>query len=330
MRRRELIKTIGCGAVAALPVAALAEQSARIRRVGVLLATAENDPEIQARVSAFRQRLQELGWIDGRNIRVDYRFAAGDPDRLRTYAAELVVLGPDVIFVSSPPTLRLLREQTRTIPIVFVGVADPVGAGFVESLAKPGGNLTGFTNFEFSIAGKWLDLLKELSPRSTRVAVLHNPTNPTAAGYLRVVDAVAPSMAAQVTTVAAHDAAEIERAFAMVARQSSDGLIVLPEVSTTLNRELIVALAARQRLPAVYPFRYFAEGGGLISYGPEQLVDFRQGALYVDRILKGARPADLPVQAPTKYELVLNLKTAKALGLTIPTTLLATADQVID
>jgi putative ABC transport system substrate-binding protein len=213
---------------------------------------------------------------------------------------------------------------------VFVGVADPVGAGFVESLAKPGGNLTGFTNFEFSIAGKWLDLLKELSPRSTRVAVLHNPTNPTAAGYLRVVDAVAPSMAVQVTTVAAHDAAEIERAFAMVARQSSDGLIVLPEVSTTLNRELIVALAARQRLLAVYPFRYFAEGGGLISYGPEQLVDFRQGALYVDRILKGARPADLPVQAPTKYELVLNLKTAKALGLTIPTTLLATADQVID
>jgi putative ABC transport system substrate-binding protein len=213
---------------------------------------------------------------------------------------------------------------------VFVGVADPVGAGFVESLVRPGGNMTGFTNFEFSIAGKWLQLLKELVSRTTRVAVLHHPANPTAFGYLRVVDDVAPSAAVQVTTIAARNADEIERAFDVIADKSSDGLIVLPEVSTTLNRELIIALAARHRLPAVYPFRYFAERGGLISYGPEQLVDFKQAASYVDRILKGAKPADLPVQAPTKYELVINLKTAKALGIEVPLSMLMRVDETIE
>jgi putative ABC transport system substrate-binding protein len=328
MKRREFIAFIG--GAAAWPLAARAQQSGRIRRLGVLMGTAESDPEIQARVNAFRQRLQELGWTDGRNIRIDYRFAAGDPIRLRAYAAELVGLAPDVMFVSSPPTLRVLREQTHTIPIVFVGVADPAGASFVESLARPGGNLTGFTNFEFSIAGKWLELLKEFVPHISRAAVLQNPTNPTAAGYLRVVDAAARSMAVQVTTVAAHDAAEIERAINTVAHDSNDGLIVLPEISTTHNRELIVALAARHRLPAIYPFRYFAEIGGLISYGPEQLVDFREAARYVDRILRGAKPVDLPVQAPTRNEVVINLKTAKALGLDVPWFLQQRADEVIE
>jgi putative tryptophan/tyrosine transport system substrate-binding protein len=328
VKRREFIALLG--GTAAWPRAARAQQSGRMPRVAVLMATAESDPEIKARVNAFRQRLQELGWTDGRNIRIDYRFAAGDPTRLQAYAAELVGLAPDVIFLSSPPTLRVVREQTQTIPIVFVGVADPVGAGFVESLIRPGGNMTGFTNFEFSIAGKWLQLLKELVPRTTRVAVLHNPENPTAFGYLRMVDAMAPSAAVQVTANAARDAGEIEHAFDMIADKPSDGLIVLPEVSTTLNRELIITLAARHRLPAVYPFRYFAERGGLISYGPQQLLDFHQAASYVDRILRGAKPSDLPVQAPTKYELVINLKTAKALGLDVPLHFQQLADEVIE
>jgi putative ABC transport system substrate-binding protein len=328
VRRREFIALVG-GAVA-WPLAARSQQLDRIRRIGVLMYYAESDPQGQSRITAFKQGLQEKGWIEGGKVRIDYRWAAADADRIRIYAAELVELAPDVILASAPAVLRALQHQTSTVPIVFVSVADPVGAGFVASLAKPGGNITGFTNFEFSLAGKWLELLKQIAPHITRVAVIQNPTNPTAAGYLRVIDAAAPALGLQLTTVAVHDAASIERAIDAYARDSSVGLILLPELSMTSYRELIVARAALHRLPAVYPFEFFAAIGGLMSYGPDGLNPYRQASSYVDRILKGEKPGDLPVQAATKFELVINLKTAKALGLTIPPTLLARADEVIE
>jgi putative tryptophan/tyrosine transport system substrate-binding protein len=330
IKRREFITLLG--GVAFWPLAVRAEQPDRPRRIGVLTGATALVGQTRA---AFEEALQKLGWTEGRNIRIDYLSAVGDADRVRSHAAELVAMTPEVLVVTSPPVLRALRQQTHTIPIVFVHVADPVGAGFVKSLAKPGGNVTGFTNFEFSIGGKWLELVKEIAPRIGRVAVLQNPANPSAAGYLRVIDAAAPSIGAQVTAIAAHGAAAatIERGIVTVARASSDSLIVLPDISTTAHRELIVALVARHRLPAIYPYRFFVENGGLISYGPEgpDAPDpYRRVASYVDRILKGEKPADLPVQAPTKYELVINRKTAKTLGLDVPSTMLARADEVIE
>jgi putative ABC transport system substrate-binding protein len=300
-----------------------------MRRVGVLLSMAESDPQAKTRIRLFEQGLQELGWTVDSSVKVDYRFAAGDAGRAAVYAAELVNLAPDALLAGAPPLLRALGERTRVIPIVFVGVADPVSTGFVKSLAKPGGNVTGFTNFEFPIAGKWLELLKQIAPRIRRVAVIHNPTNPTAAGYLRVIDEAAPSFGVQRELVAAQGAAEMERGIVGAARASSDGLIVLPEISTTTHRELIVTLAARHRLPAIYPFRFFATSGGLISYGPG-VEGFRQAGIYIGRILKGERPADLPVEASKKFDLVINLNTAKALGLTVPDKLLAISDEVIE
>jgi putative ABC transport system substrate-binding protein len=293
------------------------------------MSIAESNPEANARIKLLEQGLKELGWTVGSNVNIDYRWAAGDSGRARIYAKELVNLAPDVLLAAAPPSLKALRQETRVIPIVFLSVADPVGLGFVESLARPGGNITGFTNFEFLIASKWLELLKQIAPHVTRVAVIYNPTNPTAMGYQRVIDASSPRFAVQVKMIAAQDAAEIERGVATVAGASNAGLIVLPEISTTQHHELIVALADLHRLPAIYPFRFFTSKGGLISYGPD-LEEYRRSGTYIGRILKGEMPADLPVQAPTNYQLVINLKTAKALGLNVPPTLLAIADEVIE
>lgn len=330
MKRREFITAVIAAAVAWSDIARAQQAPERMRRIAVVWNTAESDPLAEARIRAFQQGLQELGWTVDSNIHIDYRWTAGDPDRAAAYATELVDLAPDALFAAAPPTLKALREKTRVIPIVFVAVADPVGTGFVGSLAKPGGNITGFTNFEFSIAGKWLELLKQIAPRTTRVAIIHNPTNPTAAGYLRVFDASAASFGVQLELIAAQDASEIERGMLAAARASSDGLIVLPEISTQVHRELIVTLAARHRLPAIYPYRIFAVIDGLISYGPDGFDEIRRGGTYVGRILRGEKPADLPVQAAVKFELVLNLKTAKTLGLTVPEKLLALADEVIE
>jgi putative tryptophan/tyrosine transport system substrate-binding protein len=273
--------------------------------------------------------LQELNWTVGRNIQIDYRFGAGDPDLLRKYAAELVALAPDVILAGGSVSLQPLLQVTRVVPIVFVQVADPVGRGFAASLARPGGNATGFSNFEFSLIGKWLGLLKQIAPRVTRAAVIRDPFNPTGIGEFAAIQSVASSSGVELTPIGARDPGEIERDVAAFARGPNGGLIVTSNVLTDIHRDLIVTLAARHKLPAVYPYRFFATSGGLISYGPDPVIQFRRAAGYIDRILKGERPADLPVQAPTKYEIVLNLKTAKALGLTVPETLLATADEVI-
>jgi putative ABC transport system substrate-binding protein len=296
----------------------------------VLIAIAESDPEAQARVMAFREALHALGWVDGRNARLDIRYAAGDPERMRTYAAELIAMKPDVILANSSAALAAVRRETRTVPIVFVQVADPVGGGFVESLARPGGNITGFATTEYEMGGKWLDLLKEIAPAVTRVAVLRDPAIASGAGQLGAIQAVASTFRVSITPATARDVGEIERAINAFARESNGGLIVLPSALTALHRELIVDLAARHRLPAVYPYRYFVTAGGLVSYGLDNIDLFRRAAGYVDRILKGEKPADLPVQAPTKYELVINLKAAKALGLAVPPTLLARADEVIE
>ena len=330
MKRREFLTAL-TGAFVAWPYTARAQEPpARMRRIGVLMSIAESDPEAEARIRLFRQGLQELGWTVGRNVHIDYRWQGGDVDRTAAYAAELVDLAPDALLAEAPSNLRALRERTRVIPIVFVSVADPVGAGFVGSLAKPGGNITGFTNFEFSIAGKWLELLKLIAPRTTRVAVIHNPTNPTAAGYLRVIDASASSFGVQLELIAAQDAAEIERGIVTAKHASSVSLIVLPDVSTQIYRQLIVTLAARYELPAIYPFRFIAVGGGLMSYGPYAPEQYRQAGIYIGRIFKGEKPADLPVQAATNFMLVLNLKTARTLGLTVPDKLLVSADEVIE
>ena len=298
---------------------------------GVLIAFAENDPQGQAIIAALRRRLQELGWTEGRNVRIEYRFAGGNIERMRVYAAELVDLAPDVILVHSNPFLAALRQTNRVIPTVFAQVADPVGSGFVESMARPGGNITGFSNYESEIGGKWLDALKEIAPRVTRAAVLLHPETTANVAYLRAAEAAARSSGVTVTAAGVYDAAEIERAVTAFAAEPNGGLIVLPHPVTSVNRDLIAALAARHRLPAVWPFRFFiATNGGLVSYGIDVTDLFRRATVYVDRILRGTRPGELPVQLPTKFELVINLKTAKALGLEVPGTLLARADEVIE
>jgi len=329
MRRRDFIKLMGVSGVA-WPAIARAQQPDRIRRIGVILSYGEDDPEARPRIAALVQRLQELGWTDGGNIHIDYRYTRGDAERTRKYAAELIALAPDVIVAGNTSTVGALQQATPTVPIVFAGVVDPVGAGFVESLAHPGANITGFTQFEYGLSSKWLELLKEIAPRVTRVAVLRDVTVSVAHAEFAAAQAVAPSLGLEISPIGVRDADEIERGVAAFARTSNGGLIVASSPGTFRYRKLITALAIRHRLPAVYPFRYFVDVGGLISYGTDRIDQFRRAAGYIDRILKGEKPADLPVQAPTKYELVINLKTAKAQGLTIPPSVLARADEVIE
>jgi putative tryptophan/tyrosine transport system substrate-binding protein len=329
VKRREFITLLG-GAVAAWPLAVSAQQSARMRRIAVLWSLAADDPEGQSRLTAFAQGLQEFGWTEGRGARIEYRFAAGDADRIRKYAAELVALAPDVILANGTPSVISLRQLTRTLPIVFVQVTDPVGAGFVESLARPGGNLTGFTNFEYSLSGKWLELLKEIAPRVRRAAVLRDETSVAGVGQFAAIQSVASSLGVELKPVGVHDGDEIERGIIAFAGQPDGGLIVTQSGPGIFHRELIIRLAAQHRLPAVYSLRNDVTRGGLISYGPDSIEPYLRAARYVDRILRGEKPADLPVQAPTKFELVINLKTAKALGLDVPATVLARADEVIE
>src|SRR5262245_3810635 len=318
MRRREFIALLG-GAAAAWPLVAHGQQPGRMRRIGVLMHLPENDPETQARVRALLEGLQQLGWTDGRNVRIDYRFGAADVDRSRRYAAELISLAPDVIQASGTGPMAALQQASRTVPIVFVQIPDPVNAGFVESLSRPGGNATGFTVWEeFGTSGKWLELLKEVAPYVTRVAVLRDPTMAAGIGQTGAIQSVAPSLGVQVSPVGVRDSGEIERAIATFAQATNGGLIVLGAPLAIIQRDLIATLAARHRLPAVYPARLFVAAGGPISYGPDSIDPYRRVASYVDRILKGEKPADLPVQNPTKFELVINLKTAKALGLEVP------------
>jgi ABC-type uncharacterized transport system substrate-binding protein len=329
MRRREFI-TLLSGAVAAWPLAAWAQQPERMRRIGVLMSTAKDGPEGQDRIAAFVRGLQQLGWTDGRNVQIEQRWGSGDAEHIRKYAAELVALAPDVILATGNPTMVPLQQATRTVPIVFVLVVDPVAAGFVDNLARPGGNITGFTPYEYGMGVKWVELLKEIAPRVTRAAVLLDPATPSGTGQFGAVQAVAPSFGLELTPVNVRDAPEIERGITAFARGPNDGLIVLGSALAFVHRDLIVTLAARHKLPAVYVGRAFVTFGGLVSYGADLVDQYRQAASYVDRILKGEKPADLPVQAPTKYELVVNLKTAKALGLTVPATLLARVDEVIE
>jgi putative ABC transport system substrate-binding protein len=329
IRRREFITLIG-GAAAAWPLAARAQQAERVRRIGVLNSLAADDPESRGRIEEFRRALQELGWTDGRNIRIDTRWGAGDADRIRRYATELVALAPDAILAIGNSTVTALQQTSRTVPIVFTQVVDPVGAGFTASLARPGGNATGFTMFEFGISAKWLELLRQVAPHVTRVAILREPALASAIGQLGALQSVAPLLGIELSLVDMLEVGEVDRAIKEFAGGSNGGLIVLSGPSAIVHRDSIVTLASRHRLPAVYPLRLYAVSGGLISYGPDSIDPHRRAAGYVDRILKGEKPADLPVQAPTKYELVINLKTAKALGLEVPPTLLARADEVIE
>jgi putative tryptophan/tyrosine transport system substrate-binding protein len=329
MRRREFITLIG-GTVGAWPIATRAQQRERMRRVGVLTPFAADDAEGQARLTAFAQALQQAGWTLGQNLRLDYRWGDGKPDTMRKHAANLVELAPDVILANSSAAVSPLLQVTRTVPIVFAAVADPVGAGYVESLAQPGGNATGFTALEYQFAGKWLELIKEIAPRVTRLAVLRDSAIAAGPGQFGVLQAFAPSLGLELRPVDLREAGEIERSINTFAQGSNGGLIVTGSPAATAHRNLIVALAARNRLPAVYYLPVFCAAGGLICYGVDFLDQFRRAAGYVDRILKGEKPADLPVQAPTKYELAINLKTAKALGLDVPPMLLARADEVIE
>jgi putative tryptophan/tyrosine transport system substrate-binding protein len=326
--RRNFLATLG--GVAAWPLAARAQQREKLRRIGVLMNLAADDAEGQARLAAFLQGLQEAGWAVGQNVRIDLRWGAGDPDRFRKQAAELVALTPDVVLASSLPVVGPLLQATRTVPIVFVQVVDPVGAGLVASLAQPGGNATGFTNSEFGIAAKWVELLKEIAPGVTRVAVLRDAASSSGIGQFGAIQSVAPSFGMELTPIGVSDAGEIERAVTAFARASNGGLIVTPVTLSIVHRDLIITLAARHRLPAVYGLRPFVTSGGLISYASDTISPYRRAASYVDRILKGEKPANLPVQSPTKYELVINLKTANALGLDLPATVLARADEVIE
>ena len=329
MRRREFI-TLLSGAAAAWPLAARGQQPERVRRIGVLMNVSAADPEGQAQVAAFLQALQQLGWNEGRNVRIDTRWGENDVERDRRYATELLAFAPDVILASGTLSVAALRRVSRTSPIVFVGVSDPVGAGFVDTLARPGGNVTGFMIFEYSLSGKWLELLKEIAPRLMRAAVIRDSANPAGIAQFGAIQAVAQSLGVALRPVDTRDAGEIERAIASFARAENGGLIVTPSASVSAHHDLIVMLAARHKLPAVYSSRPMVIGGGLVCYGPDIADQFRQAAGYVDRILKGERAADLPVQAPTKYELVVNLKTAKTLGLEIPSSVLALADEVIE
>jgi putative tryptophan/tyrosine transport system substrate-binding protein len=328
MRRREFIALAG-GAAALAPLATSAQE--RMRRVGVLQTQPQDDAESKVRLAAFIEGLQQLGWSDGRNMQAEYRWGAGgDVGRIHRYAAELVALAPDVIFVTGTANVGPLLQATRTVPIVFGNVTDPVGAGFVDSLARPGGNATGFVQFEYGLSGKWLELLKEISPGVRRAAVLRDPGISSGLGQFGAIQAVAPSLGLEVIPVNVRDAGEIERSIAAFARSPNGGLIVTGSALSAIHGRLIITLADRHRLPAVYFLRRFIPDGGLISYGPDVTDQYRRAASYVDRILKGEKPADLPVQAPIKFELVINLKTARALGLTLPPTLLARADEVIE
>jgi putative ABC transport system substrate-binding protein len=330
MRRREFIILLGGGATVAWPLAARAQQPERMRRIGVLMAVPENDPEYQAFLAAFREGLQKLDWAEGRNIRIDYRWAL-DTEAMQRSAKELVALQPDLMVSQSTPTTATLLEQTRTVPIIFVNVVDPVGSGFVASFPQPGGNVTGFVDMEPTMTGKWLELLKEIAPRVARVAFLFNPaTAPYAEYYLTPFKAAAAHFAVKAIVAPVHDTSELESVVVAQAREPNGGLIVMPSAFVNVYRAEIISLAARYRLPAVYPFRFFTELGGLLSYGNDFLDNYRRAATYVDRILKGAKPSELPVQGPVKFELVINLKTAKALGLDVPVQLQQRADEVIE
>jgi putative ABC transport system substrate-binding protein len=328
LKRREFIALLG--GAAAWPPAARAQQGERVRRIGVIMNYAENDPEGQVRFSALRDALRKLGWVDSSNSHIETRWAAGKTDRMQTYASELVGLPADAIVVNSTPLLAVLTQLTRTIPIVFVQVADPVGSGFVTSYAQPGGNITGFTDFETSIAGKWIELLKEAAPFVNRVLVLLNPDQANHPAFWRVIESAAASLRIEATAAAVRDRAEIEHAITRFAGERDRGVIVLPGALFNTLRDSIIPLTARYRLPAIYPFRYYAKEGGLLYYGIDQVDQWPKAAGYVDRILRGEKPSELPVQAPTKYELVINLTTAKALGLQIPESFLLRADEVIE
>jgi putative tryptophan/tyrosine transport system substrate-binding protein len=329
IRRRDFIVTLG-GAAATWPLAARAQQGGRGRRIAALMSMADDDPEAPPRVAAFESGLRELGWRDGHNLRIEYRWA-NNADLLRRHADELAQMPPDLILATSTPAMIALREQGLSVPIMFVQVTDPVGQGLVPNLARPGGHITGFINFEFSIGTKWLESLKQIAPRVTRVALIYNPeTAPYADLFQRPVEAAASAFTVMPITVAARSAAELARAVDAFAQSPNGGLLVLPDVTNLIHRDQIIALAARHRLPAVYPYRYYAASGGLLSYGSEQTDLFRRAASYVDRILKGTSPGELPVQAPVKYELVINMKTAKALDLEVPRMLIARADEVIE
>jgi putative tryptophan/tyrosine transport system substrate-binding protein len=328
MRRREFISLLG--GAAAIPLAVHAQQGERIRRIGVLHGHAADDSAAQARVAVFREALQQLGWTGDRKLQIDYRWSGGNAADTRKYAAELVALSPDVILTNGAAILAPLLQATNSVPIVFVLVADPVGAGFVDSLARPGGNATGFTAIEYGFGGKYLELVKEIAPRTTRVAVIRDPVTTVGIGLFGAIQNAAPSVGIEVRPVNVRDAGEIERAIADFARAANGGLVVTASALAFVHRDLLIALAARHKLPAIYPGREFIESGGLFAYGPDTLDQYRRAAVYVDRILKGEKPADLPVQAPTKFELVINLKAAKALGLTVPPSLLARANEVIE
>jgi putative ABC transport system substrate-binding protein len=327
--RREFITLLGSTA-AVWPLAARAQQGERMRRIGALMPWAAKDPVASARISAFQQELQQLGWTDGRNIRFDTRWAAGNADETRKQAAELVALGPDIILAATSPSMVALNQVTRSVPVVFVQVADPIGAGFVASLARPGGNTSGFTIFEYGVSGKWVELLKEIAPGVKRAAVLRDPGSPAGIGQFAVIQTVASALGVELTPLDVREAAEIEQAIKSFARFSNGGLIVAASIIAALHHELTVTLVARYRLPAVFSDAAFVSAGGLISYGPDRIDAYRRAAGYVDRILKGEKPGDLPVEAPTRYQLVINLKTARALGLEVPATLLARADEVIE
>jgi putative ABC transport system substrate-binding protein len=328
MRRREFITLLGTAAV--WPLAAHAQLNNPMRRIGVLFPAAANDPEFRARMGAFQEALQELGWSIGHNVQLDIRWATPAATKIRQQAAELIALVPDVILTTGGSTMAVLQQATRTLPIVFVQVPDPVGAGFVESLARPGGNATGFTQYEYGVGAKLLELLKQISPAVTRAVVLRDPASPDGIGQFAAIQAVGPLLGVELRPIGVREPAEIEHAIAAIAREPGGGLIVTASGFAILHRELIIAMAAQHRLPAVYPYRFMVSDGGLISFGASSIDPYRHAAGYVDRILKGAKPADLLVQAPTKYELVINAKTAKALGIDVPATLIARADEVIE
>jgi putative ABC transport system substrate-binding protein len=332
MRRREVFALLGGAAAASLlgPLAGRAQQGGRLRTIGVIMNYAEGDPEGEARFSALRDRLGQLGWADGHNVQIEVRWAAGRPDLMLVYATQLVSQPADIIVAQSTPVLTVLKKLTDTIPIVFTQVGDPLGSGFVTNYARPDGNITGFTDLEPSVAGKWVEVLKEVAPQVGRVTVLLNPDQINHQNFQHVIDSTAPTFKVKVTAAAVRDRAAIEQAIASMAGQADSGMVVLPGPLNNTQRDLIIKSAARYHLPAVYPFKYYVKDGGLLSYGDNQADQWPNAAGYVDRILKGEKIADLPVQAPTKYELVINLKTAKALGLTVPSTMIARADEVIE
>jgi putative ABC transport system substrate-binding protein len=329
MRRREFVCLMGA-AGATWPLVARAQQSNRMRRVGLLMGYLEGDAEGQANLTVFRQGLQALGWIEDRNIQIDVRWGGADPDKARTFARELVAMAPDVIVPNTNLMMAILQKETHTIPIVFVFVGDPVASGYVTNLARPGGNTTGFSALDSAVGGKWLELLKEIAPHVNRVAVILHPETPPNVGFLRAAEAAAPSFGVKVIAIGVHSAAEIEDPVTKFAAEANGGLIIAPHAVTLVNRNLIIELAARYRLPAVYGFRIFATSGGLLSYGTNPRDQFRRGASYVDRILKGEKPGDLPVQNPIEYQLVINLKTAKELGLDVPPLLQQRADELLE